>query len=96
MCHANKGDDVKNTEVANAVQTLVQYNERTEDRILWLWWNARDIEHLTDDLTEEQIRSVWRKVWNDKAVHEALSQAETLVEEAIEEAVGKHSGFFAE
>jgi hypothetical protein len=87
---------MKNTQVSQAVQKLTLHNIRTDDRILWLWWNATDIEHLTEDLTEEQIRSVWRKVWNETSVHEALSHAETIVEDAIEEAVEKHRRFFDE
>jgi hypothetical protein len=87
---------MRNTDVAQAVQKLTLHNIRTDDRILWLWWNATDIEHLTEDLTEEQIRSVWRKVWNESSVHDALSHAETIVEDAIGEAVEKHRRFFDE
>jgi len=81
---------MKYTEVSHAVQTLVQFNKGTNDRVLFLWWNESDIEHLTDDLTQEQATTVWRKVWNDRTVHDALNHAETIVEEAIGEAVQKH------
>jgi hypothetical protein len=81
---------MRNTDVAQAVQKLVQFNKGTQDRILFLWWNASDIEHHADHLDDKQLAKLWGKVWNDDRVQDALSHAETIVEDALSESVMKH------
>lgn len=78
---------MRNTEVSQAVQRLVQFNPRTKDRILFLWWNASDIEHHTEELTEEQRQCLWNRVWNNGKVQATLEQAERLVDDVLSEIV---------
>ena len=79
---------MKATEVSQMVFKLVQFNQRTDDRILALWWNVSDIEgNLGSEYDEDQLRKVWNGICNNQKVLEALSHAEKLVEDALDEVV---------
>ena len=79
---------MKATEVSQMVFKLVQFNQRTDDRILVLWWNVSDIEdNLGSEYDEDQLRKVWNGICNNQKVLDAMSHAEQIVEDALSEVV---------